>query len=248
MAIGDLVGGAIDFFGGNNASDIQRKAQRKAGGILDQGYGNAINLAQPMQEQSQKDYTNLSNNYAAGDFKNPTSTPYDAGKFSFDPNSVFQDPEYKAQLKAGTNAIDSSAAGKGMLFSGNTANALQGKAADIFANRSDDLYNRAYGQFTGNRDFGAQQQQQSYLNNANNNATAFNQGNTLAGYAPDALDTSLNLNLGRAQAGADTELGVGATRANAYNLAGKKLGQGVGSYLNSGEDALAKYGPMLLGA
>ncbi len=231
MSAGDLLGGAIDLIGGNNASDIQRQAQRKAGGILDQGYQNALNLANPMQQKSQQDYTNLSNQYAAGDFRNPTSTPYDAGKFSFDPNSVFQDPEYQAQLKAGTNAINSGAAGKGMLFSGNTANALQQKGQDIFANRSDDLYNRAYNQFTGNRDFGAQQQQQSYLNNANNNQTQFNEGNTLAGYAPGALDTSLNLNLGRAQAGADTELGVGATRANAYNLGGKKLGQLAGTGL-----------------
>ena len=242
MAIGDLVGGAIDLFGGNNASDIQRQAQRKAGGILDQGYGNAINLAAPMQQQSQGDYTNLSNQYGAGAFKNPTSTPYNGG--TFDANSVFSDPEYQAQMRAGTNAINSGAAGKGDLFSGNTLNALQQKGQDIFANRSDDLYNR----FNTNRNFGAQQQQQAFSNNAQSNATNFNEGNTLAGYAPGALDTSLNLNLGRAQAGADTELGVGATRANAYNLAGKKLGQFTGSAVDSGADALAKYGPMMLGA
>lgn len=226
MSIGDLIGGGIDLLSGNNASDIQRQAQRKAQADLNQGYGTALNLAAPMQQQSQEAFTNLNDQYGAGDFKNPTVTPYNGG--SFDPNSVLSDPQYQAEMTAGTNAINSGAAGKGMVFSGNTAEALNKFGQNTFTGREDDLNS----QFNTNRDFNANQQQTAYQDNANNNQTNFNEGNTLAGYAPGALDTSLNLNLGNAQANADADLGVGATRANAWNTGGKKLGQLAGTGLD----------------
>lgn len=224
--IASLAGGAVDLFGGNSASDIQRQAQQKAAAALQQGYGNAINLAAPMQQQSQAAFTNLNDQYGSGDFKNPTVTPYNGG--SFDPNSVLSDPQYQAEMTAGTNAINSGAAGKGMEFSGNTAEALNKFGQNTFTGREDDLNS----QFNTNRDFNAGQQQTAYQDNANNNQTNFNEGNTLAGYAPGALDNSINLGLGQAQAQSDSDLGIGATRANAWNTGAKKLGQGVGSLLS----------------
>ncbi len=232
MSIGDLLGGAVDLFSGNEASDIQRRAQRKAGQLLDTGYGNAINLAQPQQDQSQKDYMSLSSRYGAGDFRNPEQQVYDGGKFQFNPNDVFSDPEYQAQMRAGQQSIENGAAGKGMLFSGNTGRALQKSGQDIFANRSDELYNRARTGFENDRSFGLNAQNSAFDRNAQSRATDFNQGKGLADYAPEALDRSLNLNLGRAQAQSDTELGVGNIRANAWRAGGKKAGQLAGSAYN----------------
>lgn len=222
---GDVVGGIIDLASSGAASDVQRQAQRKAQQDLNQGYGTAINLAAPMQQQSQNAYSNLNNQYGSGDFQNPTAQAYNGG--TYDPNSVLSNPQYQAQVAAGTNAINSGAAGKGMEFSGNTAASLQALGQQDFNQNSNDLYN----QFNTNRDFNANQATTAYGENAQNNATNFNEGNTLAGYAPGALENSINLNLGNAQANADADLGVGATRANAINGQGQKIGQLAGSQI-----------------
>lgn len=225
--IGEIAGGIADLYGGNKASNIERRATRKAGKYLDQGYGTAIDLARPMQERGQQDYMNLSDRYASGDFRSPDQSAYRAGGFNYDPNSVFDDPEYKANMRAGTQALESGAAGKGMLFSGNTGRALQKFGQDTFANRSDELYGRARGEFQDDRDFDYAAQNRAADFNAANRARDYEMGSGLAAYAPESLDRSLNLNLGRAQAKADTELGVGGIRADAWRSGGRKVGRGL---------------------
>ena len=238
---GDLIGAGVDLFSGNKASDIERKAQRKAGKYLEEGYGSALDLARPMQDRSQEDYFNLSDKYRSGAFKSPDAQKYQAKSFSYDPTSVFQDPEYQAQMKAGNQAIESGAAGKGMLFSGNTGRALQEAGQNLFAKRSDELYNRARGNFENDRNFDYAATNRAYDANVANRNADFRMASELAGYAPEALDRMENLNLGRAQALADTELGVGSTRANAWRGGGRKAGQ-----ITSGAVDLGK--KLLLGA
>ena len=235
---GDLAGGGIDLLSGNKASDIQRKATRRAGQLLDTGYGQSLDLARPMQERSQQDYMNLSDRYREGDFRNPDRQVFDGGKFDYNPNDVFNDPEYKAQMRAGQESIESGAAGKGMLFSGNTGRALQKSGQDIFANRSDELYRRNRGEFETDRGFNFNAENRAYDDNAANRTSDFAQGSNLAGYAPEALDRSLNLNLGRAQAQADTELGVGQIRSDAWRSGGRKAGQLAGRGVDAGTQYL----------
>lgn len=229
MALGDIVGsvtgGALDIFGGNKAANIQRRATRKAGDYIDKGYGGAIDLASPMQEQSQKDYLDLSQGVGAGKYSMPDQQKYQAGEFNFDPNDVFNDPEYKAQMRAGTDAISNSAASKGMLFSGNTGNALQQKGQEIFAGRSDELYNRGRGEFENDRNFDYGAENRAYDTNAANRKNEYGMQSDLASVAPGALDRSIDLGLGRAQGKADTELGVGDIRANNYRRAYGKAGK-----------------------
>ncbi len=231
-AAGNAIGGGLDIYGNNKAANIQRRATRKAGQYIDEGYGGAIDLAKPMQEQSQQDYLDLSKGVREGKYSMPDQEKYQAQDFNFDPQSIFNDPEYQAQMRAGTNAIDNSAAAKGMLFSGNTANALQQKGQDIFAGRSDELYNRARGEYENNRNFDYGAENRAYDTNTANRAREYGMGSDLAGYAPGALDRSIDLGLGRAEGKADTELGVGDIRANKYRNAfsrGGKLAANQGS-------------------
>ncbi len=216
MALGDIIGGGLDIIGGNKAANIQRRATRKAGDYLDQGYQGAIDLAKPMQETAAGDYQRQSDRYNNGDFSNPDQQKYQAGSFNFDPNSVFQDPEYQAQMRAAQQGIQGTAASHGSIFSGRTAQDLQSKASDIFANRSDELYNRDRGQFENNRNFDYGATNRAYDTNADNRALDFSQGEQLAGYAPGATENSIDLGLGRAQSKSDTELGVGGIRSNNY--------------------------------
>lgn len=231
--IGDVIGAGVDLFTGNKASNIARRATRKAGQYLDEGYGSSLDLARPMQERSQADYMSLSDRYGKGEFRNPEMEAYHAGGFNFDPNQIFQDPEYQAQMRAGTQALESGAAGKGMLFSGNTGRALTQFGSDLFANRSNELYNRGRQAYESDRDFDFGAVNRAYDVNAQNRARDFEQGSQLASYAPEALDRSLNLNLGRAQAKADTELGVGNIRSQAWRAGGRKAGEMLGKGVNA---------------
>ncbi len=236
--LGAATGGLLDIYGGNKAANIQRRATRKAGNFIDEGYGGAIDLAKPMQEQSQQDYLDLSKGVREGKYSMPDQEKYQAEDFSFDPQSIFNDPEYQAQMRAGTDAVSNNAAAKGMLFSGNTANALQQKGQDIFAGRSDELYNRGRGEYENNRNFDYGAENRAYDTNTANRAREYGMGSDLAGYAPGALDRSIDLGLGRAQGKADTELGVGDIRANNYRRAYGKAGKLAGSLGSMGQERL----------
>lgn len=236
--LGDLFGGVVDLVTGNKASNIARRATRKAGELVDEGYGSSIDLARPMQERSQADYMDLSKRYGEGGFRSPDQEVYQGGKFQFNPQDVFNDPEYQASMKAGTQALEGGAANKGMLFSGNTGRALQGFGQDLFAKRSDTLYNRGRSAFEDDRNFGFDAENRAYDANVANRARDFEQGSYLAGYAPGALDRSIDLNMGRAQAKADTELGVGNIRSNAYRVGGQKAGRLAGAGLDLAASAL----------
>lgn len=236
MALGDIVGGGLDIIGGNTATNIERRATRKAGKLVDQGYQGALDLARPQFDTSSGNFQRQSDRYNAGDFSSPDQQKYQASTykapddFSFNPDDVFADPEYQAQMRAGQQAIEGGAASKGGLFSGRTSQDLTKFGSDLFAGRSDDLYKRARDQYTTDRDFGRSTYQddrnfdygaenRAYDTNADNRTTDFSMGQKLADYAPAATEDMINLGLGRAQAKADTELGVGGIRANNYRSA-----------------------------
>jgi hypothetical protein len=243
--LGTATGGLLDIYGGNKGANIQRRATRKAGDYLDKGYGEAIDLAFPMQEQSQSDYLDLSEGVGSGRYSMPDKQKYQAGEFSFDPNEVFNDPEYKAQMQAGTDAIGNSAASKGMLFSGNTGRDLTKFGSDLFAGRSDELYKRGRGEFEDDRNFDYDAEKDAYDTNTSNREREYGMASDLASFAPGSLDRSIDLGLGRAQGKADTELGVGDIRANAYRRAygkGGKLATTLGSQGQKYLDGIAEGG------
>lgn len=235
-----ILGSAADLFTAGTAADIQRKAQRKAGDIASAGYDKAAGFQQPIYDRANKISGDVANEYSAGGFNNPTYKPYDGGQFN--PQDVYADPEYQAQLKSGTDALSGSAASKGMLFSGNTANDLTKYGSDLFAQRSNDLYDR----FNTNRNFGANQSQQAYQSGVNANQTRFNEGQDLAQPLIGAANNLSNNATGKAEDLANVELGVGQTRANAYNQVSGDIGNIGDAGLEYAQQAFAPtgYNPM----
>lgn len=98
-----------------------------------------MGFQQPIYNQSLGQYQNLSHAYNTGGFDIPHMEAY-----QFNPNQVFQDPEYQAQMRAGSQALNAGAQGKGTLFSGANDRDLMQYGQDLFANRSDALYNRGF--------------------------------------------------------------------------------------------------------
>ncbi len=238
MALGEILGGGLDILGGNKASGIERRATRKAGNYLDQGYQQGIDLAKPMQETAAGDFQRQSDRYNAGEFSNPDQQKYQAGEFNYDPNAVFNDPEYKAQLRSGQQAIEGGAASHGGLFSGRTQQDLTKYGSDLFANRSDELYKRNRGAYENDRNFDYGATNRAYDTNADNRKTDFSEGNILADYAPEQTKGLIDLGLGRAEGKANTELGVGGIRAGNIRSAYQNAG-------NIAQDAANSYGPSL---
>jgi hypothetical protein len=201
LAGGALVGGLTDILGGNQAAKAQRAAQGRARNDLTQGYGEAKGYQQPVYDTSLKNYTDLSGKYGSGGFDNPHM---DA--FKFDPQSVFQDPEYQAQMKAGTDAITRSAEAKGDMYSGGLDRDLTKFGQDTFAGRSDALYNRGFNATNT-----------AFNQNAQSNLTNFNEGQQLTQPLTGATNQLTSLATGEGQDLANNDLGTGAIRANNIN-------------------------------
>ncbi len=218
---GKLGSGLTDILGGNAAAGALKAANGRARTDLTQGYSNAQGFQQPLYDTGKSNLTSLSNNYAAGGFKNPTMTP-----FQFDPQSVFKDPEYGAQMRAGTDAINNSAEAKGRLFSGANDKALDQFGQDTFAGRSNDLYNRGFNA-----------QNTAFNQNAQSNLSNFNEGNTLAGYAPGSANNLSNLATGQGNALAGNDQNSGQIRAGNILRTSNAIGGGISDLSGMGADA-----------
>jgi hypothetical protein len=226
LAGSELLGAGADWLGGNAAADAQRKAQRNARNDLTAGYGQGMGFQQPIYDTALGNYQNLSNGYAAGNFNTPHMNP-----FSFDPQSVFQDPEYQAQMRAGTESINSGAQSKGMLFSGNNARDLTRFGHDLFAGRSDALYKR-----------GNDAQNTAFNQNLAGNAQNFGMGMDLANPLGQAAGNLTDLAVGQGQDLANNSTGMGNIRAQNINNTANAFGGGISKLGGIGSDLLAGLG------
>lgn len=130
-----LIGGVSDLIGGSAAAKAKARGEKRAMSSLTGGLAEAKGYQQPIQEAGVGAYTDLAGRYGAGEF--------DRDEFGFDPEDVFNDPEFQASLRAGTAARDSSAMSKGDLFSTAAGQAQQQFGQDLFSQRSDALFDRA---------------------------------------------------------------------------------------------------------
>lgn len=190
--------GVTNWIGGDKAAKALKGAQGKARNSLTQGYDEARGFQQPIYDTALGNYQDLSGDVAGGKYDMARMDPY-----KFDPNSVFEDPEYQASMRAGTQALDASANAGSTLFSGAHQKDLQQFGQDTFAGRSDELYNRG---FNANNT--------AFNQNLAGSGQNFNQGlaltNPLAGAAGNLTDLSVM------QGGdmANLDLGSGVIRAN----------------------------------
>jgi hypothetical protein len=187
----------------------------------------------------------FSSNYKAPtfNFQDTQKAPTAMTDFKYDPSQLGQDPGYQFRLKQGQDAIQRSAAGHGLLHSGNTLAALndytQGQASNEFQNsfgRAYDTYNQNYKAFQGQQD----QYNKNRLFDYGSQLDSFNLGNTasqqrfnnlatMAGYGQNAANSLGNFSsaLGNSMANAGTNYTTGMNNANdsyANAYGGSRLG------------------------
>jgi len=216
--VGGLTSALTNKLGGDQAANSLKAANTKARTDLTQGYSQGMGFQQPIYDTAKNNYTDLSGKYASGGFSNPHMDP-----FKFDPQSVFQDPEYKAQMGAGTEAINRHAEATGGLFGGGQNRDLTQFGQDLFAKRSDALYNRGFDATNT-----------AFNQNAASNATAFNQGNQLTQPLTGSANqlTDLSVNQGSDLAGNDQA--AGNIRANNILGTTKAINGGISTLANNG--------------
>ena len=187
---GKALGSISDIVGGDMAKNRLLNGLSDARNDLSQGYGEAKGYEKPVYDTALGAYTDLNAKYKAGGFSNPHMDPYKQ-----DPNAVFQDPEYQAQMRAGTDAIDNSAQAKGMLFSGAANRDLTKFGQDTFAGRSDALYKRGFDATNT-----------AFNQNAQTNAANFNMGSSLMSPLSGATTNLANLATGEGSVLADNDI------------------------------------------
>lgn len=205
-AVGGVVGGAVglatDIYGSNKQKEALARAQAAARSDLTQGYADAQGYQQPIYDIGTGAYAD-------------TASKYKAGGFNLNPEDVFKDPEYQAQMRSGNAAINSGAESKGNLFSTANQRSLTNFGQDVFAGRSDELQNR--------------------LDNR------FNQGMTVAQPGFHAADVSSANAVSRGQDFANNSLGSGVIRAKNIadvNASVGEFGESLGSSFGGGAGGL----------
>jgi hypothetical protein len=206
--LSNIASGAVDLFTAGKQADAQRAGLRNARSNLNAGYTQGLGYQQPIYDTGTKNYSNLSDAYGRGEFD-----PGKMSAFEWDPNQVFQDPEYQASMRAGSQAINSGAAGRGMLYSGNTLSDLNQFGQDTFARRSDALYDRGFNA-----------QNTAFNQNLARGGQMFNQGMSLAQPGFSAANNMTNLVTDRGESLANIDMGMAGVRANELGRKGRATG------------------------
>lgn len=226
LAAGSLLNTGLNVIGGNKAAKAQRRAQGKARNDLTAGYDAAQGFQQPIYDEALGNYTDLSAAYKGGEFANPKMEAY-----KFDPNSVFEDPEFQAAQRAGTEAINSGANAGSMLFSGQNQRDLTQFGMDNYAKRSDSLYKRGFDATNT-----------AFDQNAQTNLTNFNMGDRLTQPLAGSAGNLSTLAQSQGQDLANNSLGTGQINAGQINNQYGALGQGLTDLTKIGADYMAGAG------
>ena len=216
---GNLLQGGADLIGGEFASKAMGKAEKAARKDFEKGLGEAKGYYSPLYEQGTGVYSDLVGGYQAGEFERPD--------FSFDPASVFQDPEFDAAMRAGASALGSSAEAKGDLFSTGSQQALQQFGQDLFSTRADELFDRAVTE----EELGRQA-----------DLTSFDMGMSLAQPGINAAAPLADLAYGGGKELADMRLMTGRRRAGDAIRRSNILGETGQKLLGAGVDLLGTGG------
>lgn len=132
------------------------------------------------------------------------------GEAKFDPSKIDlqQDPSYQFRLNQGVNALDKSAASRGMLLSGAQQKAINNYAQDSASQEYSNIYQR--GLQTQNQNYA--QDLSRYQQNANNALTSYNSEVALGNTKYNQLASILGLG----QTSANTLANSNANYANQY--------------------------------
>lgn len=152
-------------------------------------------------DQSKLDQYSPDNAFNYGEF---------TGEAKFDPSKIDlqQDPSYQFRLNQGINALDKSAASRGMLLSGAQQKAINNYAQDTASQEYSNIYQR--GLQTQNQNFS--QDLSRYQQNYNNALTSYNSDVNLGNQKFNQLASVLGLG----QTASNTLASANANYANQY--------------------------------
>lgn len=200
--------------------------------------------------------------YSASDSSTPTSAgspnPLNPAPFSYQPftdqfsNPNFvaptglteqNDPGFQQRLALGAQQLQSSAAGKGTLLSGQTANDLNQYAQNFATNDFSNVYNQALTGYQQNSQNNFQQYTQKYQQYLNGYQQALQGYNTNLGAGQQAFSDTLGLssqNFSQNQQNWTNQFNtaqLGLNAANASANAGSQLSSQAGGYLTGAGNA-----------
>jgi hypothetical protein len=242
FAIAPIVGGIIGAIGASKAGGAQANAANSAAQLQHQDQQASLAFQEQQwntQQQNEAPWLKAGSqaeNTLSGLLGTPGQgllTPW-TQQFQAPTAATEQnDPGYQFRLQQGMSALQNSAAARGGLLSGNTAQAVTQFGQDYASNEYSNVYNRALGEY-----------QQSYNIFEGNQANQFNRLSALAGggqvaasqlgqQGQAASSNIANINLaGGAQQGASIMAG-GSARASGY--------AGIANALSGGLNNLSQY-------
>ena len=211
---GELVKGITGAVGAVGAARAQRRGISRAQGKLKSGYDAATGTLQPFQSTAMGDYNRLSGDVGAGKYDLADPGSYKESEFHWDPNSVFSDPEYKAQMESGTEAINSGAAAKGQTFGGTNLRDLTKYGQNLFADRSDALYGRTRSAHEFDNTMGFNSFNSGFSNKLAARNANYGAARDLAQYGPQSTEALANLQYGYGQGAGNLDINQGNANAN----------------------------------
>ena len=284
-AIGDAFSNTGDFINNKFLGGDQARAAQGAAGIQQQAAGAANNELgaqfansnsgyQPYQQGGQNAFQQLNQGWQGGQYNPGTlrgmsAQNYNAGAApqayqlqQFDPSKLQNDPGYQFQLNQGMNAVQNSAAAKGMLHSGNTLSGINSMAQGLANTTLNDAFSRyatqqnqgmqqgqnqfqnwqgaanfGQGQAQNAQNFDYQSMLNSYNSQAQNGLNQFNMGNILGNYGMNAQNSAANLGMNYSQQyGNNLTGGANAQAAGMVGAANART-QGINNLMNLGGQA-----------
>lgn len=209
-AVGAIGGGAIAAHGAGKAASAQEQAANHAADLQHQDAEEALAFQKKQYEDSvtRSQPWITAGTSALGTLQGLMAPGGDLSKGfteQFKPPTMSDDPGYQFRLEQGQKALQSSAAAKGGLLSGNTAKALEDYTQNSASNEYSNTYNRSYQQFLDR------------FNIFNANQT--NEYNRYAGLSGLGQTTATQLN--------NTGLSTGNSISNTLLTSGQQIGNDI---------------------
>lgn len=146
--VGSIVGGIMGSHAANDAASVEQQGAKQAQQTIEKNQTNAVDA----QDTALKTITSAEQPYQTlgSTSANGLNTLLGRGFTAPNPNDVASTPEYQFALSQGQHAIDSDAAAKGTLLSGNTGVALQNYGQGLASQQYQNAYKNAQDTFLTN--------------------------------------------------------------------------------------------------
>jgi len=234
MAAGTVIGGGLSYMGSQNAANAQREAAAQSAAVQKEMADKSIAAQremfdigrtdlQPYREGGVTAQNQLMQLFGLGG----DTTGANYGKYAqdFSMPEFTGDPGYQFRLKSGMDALNRSAAARGMGISGANIKGATEYGQNFGSNEYNNAYNRALSTFQTNRSNQLDPLYKLYTGGqasaANSAAAASNLGSNLG-----TTYSNLGANLGK------TATDAGAAAAGGYIAGGNAINQTIGNLGN----------------